>query len=93
MPKHPMQPIELDEHGTARFKGNTVVQYLLDAGGIDMNKLAIIPFDQDDRQHFAQLIGYSVCGFGDLSYTPRKIVEEADAQVEELLAKKKRKKK
>lgn len=72
-PKHPMQPIVLDEHGVARFKANSLVRYILDAGkkyGINMNHLAILPnISQEDREQFAQLLGYSVLGFGDLSYT------------------------
>ncbi len=33
-----------------------------------MNDLAIIPFDNEDREQFAQLIGYSLSGYGSLSY-------------------------
>lgn len=65
---HPLQPIVIDEHGHARFKANAIVRHLLDAGGIDMNKLAVLPFDENDREQFAQLIGYSLGGFSELSY-------------------------
>lgn len=65
---HPIQPVETDEHGHKRFKVNAIVRYLLDAGGIDMNKLAIMPFSQNDREQFAQLIGYALSGFSELSY-------------------------
>ena len=64
--KHPMQPLELDKHGTLRFKSNAIVRHLLDNGGIDMNDLAVIDFPHQEQ--FAQLIGYSQCGFGELSY-------------------------
>jgi hypothetical protein len=66
--KHPMQPLALDKHGTLRFKSNAIVEYLLDKGGLDMNDLAVVDFTQEDKEQFAQLIGYSQCGFGDLSY-------------------------
>ena len=67
-PQNPMQPLLIDERGTVRFKQNAIVRYLLDAGGIDLNEIAVLPFSQDDREQFAQLIGYSVSGYGDLSY-------------------------
>jgi len=65
---HPIQPIVIDEHGVTRFKSNAIVRYLLDAGIIDMNRLACLPFEQNDREQFAQLIGYSLGGFSELSY-------------------------
>jgi hypothetical protein len=84
-PKHPQQPVYRNEHGTIRFKQNAIVNYLLDlctqAGIADMNKLAIIPFSQEDREQFAQLIGYSVCGYCDLSYPSE---ESKDAAWEEM---------
>lgn len=66
--KHPIQPLVEDEHGTLRFKANAIVRYLLDNGGIDLNQIAALPFDRDDREQFAQLIGYSHSGAGDLGY-------------------------
>ncbi len=74
---HPIQPLLHDERGVLRFKENAIVRYLLDAGGIDMNKLAILPFKREDREQFAQLIGYSVSGFSDLSYVSDKTYERA----------------
>jgi len=44
------------------------VRFLLDMGPFDMNKLAIMDFSREDRIQFAQLIGYSQAGFGELSY-------------------------
>ena len=69
----PIQPIEEDEQGTVRFVPNKIVQYILDNGGIDMNQIAFKAqtgdgFSQEDQEQFAQLIGYSLSGFGDLSY-------------------------
>ena len=76
--KHPIQPLETDEHGTLRFKENKIVRYILDEGGIDMNHLAEKKFPKEDRVQFAQLIGYSLCGFGDLSYVSDEDYETAD---------------
>lgn len=65
--KNPIQPLEKDEHGVLRFKVNRIVQYLLDTHpACDMNKLAVLDFTDDDRQQFAQLIGYSLSGYSEL---------------------------
>ena len=61
--KHPIQNIE-----EGRFVDNKIVSYLLEAGGIGLNDLAVMDFDNEDREQFAQLIGYSVSGYGNLSY-------------------------
>lgn len=67
--KNPIQPFKKDEHGTLRFKGNAIVQHLLDTHqSCDMSELAKMDFTDDDRQQFAQLIGYSLDGYGMLSY-------------------------
>lgn len=79
MSKHPIQPLETDEHGVLRFKANAIVRYLLDHGGIDLNKIATIDFPADDREQFAQLIGYSLSGFGDLSYVSDETYAAAEA--------------
>lgn len=68
MKQHPIQPLETDKHGTLRFKQNAIVNHLLNNGGIDLNQLACIDFSQEDREQFAQLIGYSLGGFSELSY-------------------------
>lgn len=67
-PKHPIQPIYLDEQRTLRFKQNSIVRFLLDRGGFDLNFIAQTDFPREDRVQFAQLIGYSLDGFGELSY-------------------------
>lgn len=65
--KNPIQPLSNDDHGVLRFKANAIVQHLLDTHPTcDMNKLACMNFTDDDRQQFAQLIGYSLSGYGDL---------------------------
>ena len=80
--KHPMQPIYKDRHGTVRFKPNAVVSYLLDNGGLNMNDLGIVGFPKEDQEQFAQLIGYSLGGFGDLSYVSDSAYETADKMFE-----------
>lgn len=80
----PMQPIVM-VNGIARFRENKLVRFLLDNGDIDMNRLAYVKCSREDRAQFAQLIGYSVSGYGGLDYALN--VAEADEAVERLLAK------
>ncbi len=82
MSRQPMQPIERDRQGVVRFRKNAIVRYLLgaatEAGVADLNRLAMMSFSDEDRQQFAQLIGYSVSGYGDLFIDDRLAVAEAD---------------
>jgi hypothetical protein len=74
----PMQPLVRDPAGVVRFRRNALVCYLLDNGGIDLNRLACLPnIPREDWAQLAQLIGYSVSGYGDLSYALG--VDEAEA--------------
>lgn len=82
-PKHPMQPVVLDEDGRPRFKKNAIVRHLLDHGKIDLNQIAELPFSDEDRSQLAQLIGYSTSGFGDLSYADPEHVHTADILAEQ----------
>jgi hypothetical protein len=66
--KHPIQPLSKDEYGTIRFKENKMITYLLNNGRHDMNSLGMGSFSNEDQQQFAQLIGYSLSGYGELSY-------------------------
>lgn len=62
--RHPIQKIE-----SGRFVPNKIVQHLLDWAterGMGMNELALMGFSKSDRQQFAQLIGYSLSGYGSL---------------------------
>ena len=77
--RHPIQPLYKDKQGTVRFKANAIVQHLLDHGGIDMNKLAVMDFSVNDREQFAQLIGYSLAGFGELGYVTDETYMAADS--------------
>ena len=81
---HPIQPVEEDERGIPRFKKNAIVEHLLDknTSGMDMNYLAMQNFSQEDREQFAQLIGYSLSGAGDLSYFGKETLVAADMEYE-----------
>ena len=80
MNTHPIQPLYKDPSGIVRFKDNAIVLFLLDNGPFDMNALAIRAFSNEDREQFAQLIGYSLCGFGDLDYVSDETYERAEEQ-------------
>lgn len=70
--KHPIQPLQM-ESGVLRFKRNKIVEHLLNKGGINMNDIARLDFSQEDREQFAQLIGYSHRGSGDLGYVSNEV--------------------
>lgn len=79
-PCHPMQPLVRDASGVVRFKENAIVRTLLDWAtprGMSLNELAVMDFSQEDREQFAQLIGYSVGGYGELSYVSDDSCEKA----------------
>ena len=70
LPRNPIQPQIIDAHGTRRFKANAIVRHLLDwasGRGMSLNDIAAMNFTDDDRQQFAQLIGYSLSGYSELS--------------------------
>ena len=77
---NPMQPMVYDDRGVLRFKANPIVQVLLDTHpSLDLNQLACMSFSDDDRAQFAELIGYSLSGYGELSYVSDVRYEEAEA--------------
>ncbi|MBT6048137.1 MAG: hypothetical protein HOG49_15115 [Candidatus Scalindua sp.] len=82
--KNPLQPLFLDGQETLRFKANNIVRYLLDKGVADLNHLAEVSylFSQDDQEQFAQLIGYSLSGFCELSYVSDETCEKAKSSVD-----------
>lgn len=47
------------------------------AGRLDLNALAMMKFPQEDREQFAQLMGYSICGYHELSYVSDESAAEA----------------
>lgn len=75
--KHPIQPLEDDGNDVLRFKPNAIVQFLLDSGPFDLNDLAVKQFSREDREQFAQLIGYSLSGFKDLPYATKRVANKA----------------
>lgn len=78
----PMQPLVIDAHGTLRFKENPIVRKLLDYAtvhGYGLNEMALEHFDAEDRMQLAQLIGYSLSGYGTLSYVTDESYERAAA--------------
>ncbi len=60
----PLQPIK-----DYRFVPNRIVEMLLNKGNTDLNEIALMDFTDQERMQFAQLIGYSLSGFGELRYT------------------------
>lgn len=78
--RHPVQPLIEEKYGVFRFKQNAIVRFLLDNGPHDLNALATEKFSQEDREQFAQLIGYSLSGFSDLSYVSDKTYAKAACQ-------------
>lgn len=82
-----MQPLVV-ENGVVRFRENKIVRFLIDWGrsrGMSLNELAMMPFDNEDHEQLAQLIGYSVSGYGDLSYVSHESYTEAVRAEKKLL--------
>jgi hypothetical protein len=82
-PKHPMQPLVKDTDGTVRFKANGIVTFLLDNGPFDMNDIARKQFANEDREQFAQLLGYSLGGMADLEYVSDETYYKAEQEARE----------
>ena len=79
--RHPMQQLLL-QSDTPCFRENAIVIYLLDEGPFDMNHLAAQPFSSQDREQFAQLIGYPLNGFAELSYVSAEALVEGGRAAE-----------
>lgn len=85
--KPPMQPVVWDGRGVIRFQQNEIVRYLLDHGGLDLNKLRGLwhpapKFRRSDWDQFNQLIGYSVSG---CPLRSKRTIEKADERAVQLL--------
>lgn len=76
-PRMPLQPIR-----DGRFVPNKIVQHLLDVAPINLNDLARMGFSNNDWTQFAQLIGYSLSGFGGLSYVDDEAYDAAQKMAE-----------
>lgn len=84
--KNPIQPLHLTEQGHIRFKQNKIVSDLLDFStekGFGLNEIAMREYSSDDQIQLAQLIGYSLSGFGGLSYVDNQTYEAAHAMYHE----------
>lgn len=75
---HPMQPLEVDNEGVIRFKRNAIIDRLFNERIISLNTIAMWDVPTEDREQFWQLLGYSVSGYGDLSFVRKKTIQEAD---------------
>ncbi len=73
----PMQPIEY-VGDVIRFRSNAIIDRLCRERIIDLNRIAIWDVPAADKEQFWQLLGYSVSGFGDLSFVRKKTVRKAD---------------
>lgn len=82
---HPIQDIILDSNGTPRFRENAIVRYMLEmgkfGGTFNLNTLALQQFSDEDRMQLAQLIGYSISGYGDLSYVSDESYSEVEGKI------------
>jgi len=77
----PMQPVVIAEDGKIRFKENRIVSAFYEksrASGFGLNEAALGDFTPEEHMQLAQLIGYSVDGYGTLSYVSDESYEEAD---------------
>jgi len=81
--RNPMQPVIVAPDGRIRFKGNQIVRDLLDAASagtkLDLNDIAMLEYSQEGRCQLAQLIGYSISGYHELSYVSDRHAAEASA--------------
>jgi hypothetical protein len=76
---------------------NAIVRYIINnaaklvathpmhAGRLDLNTLAILSFPQEDCEQFAQLMGYSICGYHELSYVSDDSAAKASLAAREIL--------
>ncbi|MNB61078.1 hypothetical protein D3C87_1090790 [compost metagenome] len=86
--EEPMQPVGVDKHGVHRFLENRIVRDVLECSrisGYGLNEIAVAGYSGAEHRQFAQLIGYSVSGYGDLSYVNEESCSRADALSDALL--------
>lgn len=77
--KQPIQPM-YRRGGQIRFHPNQIVDDLLEfaqSKGFGLNEIARRSYSQEDRCQFAQLIGYSLSGYHELSYVSDAHAKEA----------------
>lgn len=81
-PAHPMQPLVVDRSGVVRFKRNAIIDWLFTTGRLDLNEIARMGrevFPCEDHEQLAQLLGYSVSGFSELSYARLSTMDKVEA--------------
>lgn len=85
--KQPMQKVVADPTGLGgpRFHPNAIVRYLHQTHPASLDDLRHMPFSQEDWTQYMQLIGYSVCGFGELDFVDPEAAEAADEAAAELI--------
>ena len=83
--------------GMRPSRPNAIVQYVVEraaqmvathpmhAGRLDLNGLHTMSFSQEDREQFAQLMGYSISGYHELSYVSDLSAAEASLLAEKIL--------
>jgi hypothetical protein len=97
---HPMQPLEVyngrvrfKPNGLVGYlvdwcaaKNRSAGYGKIDADGPapDLNELARMNFSKEDWMQLAQLLGYSVSGYGGLSYASEESIKRADEAAERL---------
>ena len=80
-PTQPLQPL-IKQDGILRFKANTIIVWLFESGRLNLNDIAILPFPAEDHEQLAQLLGYSVSGFEELSYVTEATYAAVEAAAE-----------
>ena len=81
-PDQPLYDEGTKKHGI-RFQPNAIVKHLLYHSGMNMHQLAGLGFDKGDVAQLAQLLGYSLDGYGEQSYIPDELYERAAKKAEE----------
>jgi hypothetical protein len=78
MPPHSPQPQYDDHEGVWRFRRNAIIDWLFDSQEpMNLNRIAVLcangmiasPDIEEDQRQLAQLLGHSVDGYQDLSYS------------------------
>lgn len=77
-----MRPIIKDSRGVVRFKANAIVNWIVSSGRLNLNDIFLDGYSIEDIEEFWQLMGYSVSGYGELSFIREKTAAVADAIAE-----------
>ena len=79
-----MRPL-VDVNGVIRFKQNAVIRWLFEQGHLNLNRIPVDELPLEDVEEFWQMLGYSVSGYGELSFIRPETVAEADEVAEVIL--------